>query len=109
MEWGVHVAAFGAATGLAEAQINGTASDTVDPEFWFVEDIEFIRVVDKLCGSGNLDDRTLQRLQHRWTAEQQLEIFSLCGTQSSVSYVANVARLPCEDFAARFPMRSVTT
>ncbi len=102
-EWGVHVSAFGTAAGLSAAQIDDSASDRVDPELWSSEELQLIHAIDELCTSGNLDDPTLKRFQDRWTAEQQLEIFSLCGAYSTISFVANAARLPCEDFAARFP------
>lgn len=106
-EWGVHVSAFGAATGLSAAQIDDTASNPVDSELWSAEELKLIHAIDELCTSGNLDDPTLQQFQNRWTAEQQLEIFSLCGAYSTISFVANAARLPCEDFAAHFPQAAI--
>jgi hypothetical protein len=53
-----------------------------------------------------LSGKTLVQFETDWTAEQQLEILALCGTYNTVSFVANVARLENEPFAAKFPTRS---
>ncbi|MDF1722500.1 MAG: hypothetical protein P1U65_17645, partial [Minwuia sp.] len=39
----------------------------------------------------------------------QLEVMALCGTYHTISQVANVAQLPPEAFAARFPQHGPDT
>ena len=100
-EWGVHVAIFAKAARISAAQIKATR--THDLACWSEAEQRLISVVDQLCDQGTLDDRTLGRFQTDWSSAEQLEIMALVGTYSTISFVANVARLPPEPFAAKFP------
>lgn len=100
-EWGVHVSVFAEAARFTEAQIQATRLGQSD--CWSTEELHLISVVDQLCASGVLDSETLTNFQSQWSCEQQLEIMALIGTYSTISYVANVAQLPPENFAASFP------
>jgi hypothetical protein len=102
-EWGVHVTAFSQHAGLTPAQVAATrcAADVAD--CWSAEDQLLVRVVDELCATGSLEAATLACFQQTWAVAAQLEILALCGNYHTVSFVANVARLPGEPFAARFP------
>lgn len=100
-EWGVHVAVFSKAAKLTGDQI--TATRHSDTECWTAKEQRLIATIDQLCASATLDDVKLAEFQADWNNEEQLEILALCGTYSTVSLVANVARLPPEEFAPRFP------
>ena len=102
-EWGVHVAAFGAHVGFADAEFRATRHSDHRATCWDTQESLLIEVVDELCASGTLADRLLQQFQAAFSNEQQLEVLALCGNYHTISFVANVSRLPGEDFAARFP------
>lgn len=100
-EWGVHVAIFAQAARFTDAQVRATRF--ANGHCWTVAEQELIAVVDQLCASGTLEDGCLKQFQSHWSCAQQLEILALIGTYSTISFVANVARLPAESFAAKFP------
>jgi len=101
-EWGVHVAAFAAHVGLDRSAVAATRSAVQPESAWTEREALLIRVVDGLCAAGGLDDATQTRFESSFGVEEQLEILALAGNYQTVSFVANVARLPPEPFAARF-------
>lgn len=103
-EWGVHITIFAKATGLSEEQLHATANS--DDGVWSDVELRLIRAVDQLCDTCTLDAEMLESFGGDWTKEQQLEILALVGAYTTVSLVANVARLPGEAFGARFPIVS---
>ena len=102
-EWGVHVAIFSNAARLSDDQITATRASNAD--CWSPKERRLISAIDQLCEQGTVDDAALATLQADWTKEEQLEIIALCGTYSTISMVANVARLQPENFAATFPTK----
>lgn len=102
-EWGVHVAVFAAAAEFSEAQIRATRLRKADPDCWSEEEKLLLRAVDDICDKGGVSEATLPAFEAAWSLPQQLEILALCGNYHTISFVANTARLPPEDFAARFP------
>lgn len=105
-EWGVHVAIFSQSIGLSQQQISDICAASFTPEFWSTEESCLLGVIDQLCVTGTIDDNSLADFDNYWTVEQRLEIFALCGTYHTVSYVANVAKLKPERFSAQFPQIS---
>lgn len=103
-EWGVHVAIFAQAAKLTDTQVNATRIDF--DNCWSKDERALIEAIDQLCSTGDLTESARSAFQSRWTKEQQLEILALIGTYSTISFVANVARLPAEFFAVRFPSAS---
>jgi alkylhydroperoxidase family enzyme len=102
-EWGVHVAVFAGAAKLSEAQLNATRDALIDASLWSGTEASLLRAIDQLCATGCIDALTCEQFQADWTKEQQLEIFALCGTYHTISFVANNSDLPNEAFGARFP------
>lgn len=102
-EWGVHIAVFSNAARFTKKQIRDVCSSRVDPLLWSSEELALLEAVDQLCFTGRIAGKNLVAFQQNWTVEKQLEIIALCGTYHTISFVANVAELPCEPFAARFP------
>lgn len=102
-EWGVHVTVFAEAAGFTSNQIAATVDGAPDAACWNTRDRALLAIVDALSGSGPLTDPLRVAFRDGWTVEQQLEVIALCGTYHTVSQVANVAQLPPEGFAARFP------
>ena len=103
-EWGVHVAIFAKAARLTEAQVRATQLGGAD--CWSPAELRLVSAVDQLCATGTLDSNLLAQFQSDWSNEQQLEILALVGTYSTISYVANVARLPSEPFGVNFPEKA---
>ena len=102
-EWGIHVTVFGLAAEFSKAQIKDTATTRIDHTLWSDDEINLLEAIDQICDEGRIDQSTHEQFQRRWTAVQQLEILALCGTYHTVCFVANIADLPLESFAARFP------
>lgn len=102
-EWGVHVAGFSRHVKLSAEQVEATCRTGVDAGDWPAEELLLIRVVDDLCESGSISECRLADFQQTWNLEQQLEILALCGNYHTISFVANTARLPLEEFAPEFP------
>ena len=100
-EWGVHVAIFSKAAGLTDEQVASTRVYSGD--CWSPKEQRLIAAVDQLCETATLRGNLLTQFQADWSKEEQLEIIALCGTYSTISYVANVAGLPSEAFAVKFP------
>ena len=99
----VHVAIFSAVAKLSIAEIEATRCALVDTGLWPREEACLLRAINQLCADGRVDERTHAQFARDWTREQQLEIFALCGTYQTISFVASMARLPNEPFAARYP------
>lgn len=102
-EWGVHVAGFAEHVGFTDRQIKATRLGKPDSDCWNSEESILLQSVDELCHSGRLSVETRSLFQTLFTAEQQLEIFALCGNYHTISFVANSAEIECEPFGARFP------
>lgn len=102
-EWGVHVGIFAGAAKLTPEQVAATHAPTVDPTLWAPVEARLLAAIDRLCTEAYLDDALQAAFEADWNLEQQLEILALVGTYTTISLVANVARLPGEAFAARFP------
>ena len=100
-EWGVHVAIFARAARLNEDQVRATVLD--DTKCWSPSERCLISAVDQLCDTALLDDETSAQFRADWNVQEQLEILALVGNYTTISLVANVAGLPGEPFAARFP------
>ncbi len=100
-EWGVHVAIFSKVAGLSHAEVTATRLGTATS--WSKRESRLIATIDALCETGSLDDTPLSDFQSDWSTEEQLEIMALIGAYSTISFVANVARLPPESFAVSFP------
>src|SRR6266581_2171593 len=102
-EWGVHVAAFGEACGLDRAQLEDTASSTIGPALWSEREQVLIRLVDELYETATVSDATWDQLAASWSTAQILEVIIIVGWYHLISFVANVAQVEKEPWAARFP------
>ncbi len=104
-EWGVHVAAYGAAVGLAETQLEDTASETVAQALWSEREQVLIQLVDELHETATLSDALWVQLVASWSIAQILELIIMVGWYHLISFVANAAHIEDEPWAARFPKR----
>jgi alkylhydroperoxidase family enzyme len=102
-EWGVHVTIFARAAKLSDQQVAAARDAKIEAALWSSTEANLLLAVDDLCTTGKIAPTTLASFQEDWNLEQQLEIFALCGTYSTISFVANNADLPLEPFGARFP------
>jgi len=103
-EWGVHIAFFADKVELNETQIRSLVLGGADDVCW-TEPGErlLIEMCDALHKQCQISDALWARLIGEFSEEALLEIMMLCGFYRTVSYLTNGAKLPSEDFAARFP------
>jgi 4-carboxymuconolactone decarboxylase len=102
-EWGVHVAAFGAAVGLAPEALRATATGSANDPAWSERDALLIRLADELHHTSRVTDELWGALAAHWEAPQILELLSIAGFYHLIAYLANGARVALEPWAARFP------
>jgi hypothetical protein len=99
----VHVTAFAAKANLTDAQIESTLHEQQDLSTWPEHLALLLEVCDGLCRHGRLEPTLRERLQHRWEADAQLEIFALVGFYHTISNIANAADMGLEPWGRRFP------
>jgi alkylhydroperoxidase family enzyme len=102
-EWGVHVAAFGQAVGLAESQLQATATASAEAALWSEREKLLIQLVDELHETATVSDGLWEKLRVHWSDSQLIELLVLVGWYHLISFVANAARVVREDWAERFP------
>lgn len=105
-EWGVHVAAFGEACGLDEAQLKDTTSAIIEPALWSERERVLIRLVDEFHETATLSDATWEQLVANWSITQILELMIIVGWYHLISFVANAAQIEQEPWAAHFPKQA---
>jgi alkylhydroperoxidase family enzyme len=101
-EWGVHVAAFAQAAGFDERQMAAIAGSDADLASLQERDRLLVRMVDELHETCDVSDALWTELAARWTVPQLIELLVLAGWYRAISYVCRVARVPLEDWQARF-------
>jgi len=62
-------------------------------------------MVDELHETCDVSDTLWAELAQQWTPPQLLELLMLAGWYRAISYVCRVARVPFEQWQARFPAR----
>jgi alkylhydroperoxidase family enzyme len=102
-EWGVHVAVFAHAAGLAGDAVRAIVRGTSDDPCWTAREALLIRLVDALHDTAGIDDPLWSALKGEFSDEQLIELIVLTGFYHTVSFVANSLCLPPEQHAARFP------
>jgi alkylhydroperoxidase family enzyme len=100
-EWGVHASAFGAAVGLTDAQVAATA--TGDATVLADDARVVLLLADALHRSSTVTDELFDELSRHFTQEQIIELCLTAGWYHAISYVIGAARVPLEEWAARFP------
>jgi 4-carboxymuconolactone decarboxylase len=101
-EWGVHIAAFGDAAGFSATDRRVMASVTEDLEPLAPRDRLLVQLVDQLHDTSHVDDALWEALIAHWSSPQLIELMMLAGWYHAVSYVCNAARVPLEEWAARW-------
>jgi 4-carboxymuconolactone decarboxylase len=101
-EWGVHVSAFAREAGFTDAQTSAIAGPGVDDTALTPRDCLLVRMVDELHDTGTVSDALWPQLAAVWSAAQLVELLLLAGWYHAISYVCNAARIPPEDWAARW-------
>ena len=102
-EWGVHVAAFGAAAGLDDEQVAATYAAEPPPGLWSAREDLLLRAVDELHDHGRLGDALWGALVRHFDERQLLEVLVLCGWYRLISLVANGVRVEHEAWAPALP------
>jgi 4-carboxymuconolactone decarboxylase len=102
-EWGVHARIFGKAAALDVHQQAATVTGDAGWPGWTETDRLLIRMVDELHDSAHLSDDLWAAMATQWTADQLLHLIALAGWYHLISFLANGARVPLEDFGVRFP------
>lgn len=101
-EWGVHVAAFGKAAGFDEAQNAAIAAEEPDWSVLTERDRLLVGMVDQLHDTAQVSDTLWRGMQSQWSPPQLLELLMLAGWYHAISYVCNAARVPLENWGARW-------
>ncbi|MDP3821223.1 MAG: carboxymuconolactone decarboxylase family protein [Burkholderiales bacterium] len=101
-EWGVHVAAFGEAAGFSPAQNAAIADPEADDAVLTERDRLLVEMADELHDTATVSDALWPRLAAVWSPPQLVELLMLAGWYHAISYVCNAARVPLEDWAARW-------
>ena len=101
-EWGVHVAAFGEAAGFSPEQNAAIAEPGADHTVLTERDRLLVRMADELHDTATISDALWPQLAAVWTPPQLVELLMLAGWYHAISYVCNAARVPLEDWAARW-------
>ncbi|MGO9451802.1 MAG: carboxymuconolactone decarboxylase family protein [Candidatus Binataceae bacterium] len=102
-EWGGHARVFGAAAALEEAHLRSSAIGNAEDSCWTDSDRLLIRMVDELHDAGKITDDLWAAMAPRWSVEQMLELMVLAGWYHAISFLANGARVPLEEWGIRFP------
>lgn len=101
-EWGVHVAAFGKAAGFSPKQNDAIADPDADDAVLTARDRLLVQMADELHDTATVSDALWAELAAVWTPPQLIELLMLAGWYHAISYVCNAARVPLEDWAARW-------
>jgi alkylhydroperoxidase family enzyme len=105
-EWGVHVAAFGAAVGLTPEALRATATCSSGDSVWNEREALLLRLADELHHTSRVSDELWTELSARWEVPQLLELLTIAGFYHLIAYVANGAGVALEPWAARFPPKA---
>lgn len=100
-EWGVHVTAFSQTAGLLEEEVHATKNPLSEGN-WSEQDALLLTMIDQLQEKSDVEDATWEQASQIWDTAQLLEILLVAGWYRTISYVCNAARIPLEDWAARF-------
>ncbi|WP_028080727.1 carboxymuconolactone decarboxylase family protein [Solimonas soli] len=103
-EWGVHVAAYGEASGWTAAERAATLEVPVRSPAWTREERLAIALVDALHDANDIDDALWAALAACYADEQLIELIMLSGLYHAVSFLCLGLRLPLEHGAPRFTM-----
>lgn len=102
-EWGVHAVVFGKPLGLTEVQLASTVHGHAEDSVWSEVERAVFRLADELHTGSTVSEELFGALQATFSAEEILELCMTSGWYHAISYVINVARVPLEPWAARFP------
>jgi len=105
-EWGVHVAAFARAAGLAAAEIAATVSGD-RAALPGADDQALFALCEALHRTATVDDALWDQLAAAFAPDQLVELVALAGQYHAIAYLANALGIECEPGAPRF--RSTTT
>jgi 4-carboxymuconolactone decarboxylase len=101
-EWGVHVAAFSQAAGFTPEQNAAIADPSADDSALTPRDRLLVQFVDELHEGATVGDGLWTGMAALWDTQQLIELMMLAGWYHAIAYVCNAARVPLEDWAARW-------
>ena len=104
-EWGVHVTAFSEAAGFTPEQQAAIANPQDTLAALPPRDRLLVRLCDQLHATATVGDALWSELAAEWSSAQLIELLMLAGWYRAISYVCNAARVPLENWAARWPDR----
>jgi alkylhydroperoxidase family enzyme len=103
-EWGVHVALFAERAGFGATEVAATVGGRADADCWSAPEQALVAVIDDLVAHRTIGDETWQAMARHFDDLQILEAIALVGYYHTISFLCNGLRLPCEPYAARFPV-----
>jgi 4-carboxymuconolactone decarboxylase len=102
-EWGVHVAAFGQATGLSPEKLSATANAPAESPVWSERETLLIQMVDQLHTTAKLSPELWGKMIQHWDNQQILELIVTVGWYHTISFVANGLQIELEAWGTNFP------
>ena len=102
-EWGVHAVAFGRPLGLDEEQLRSTVHGGSVDRCWNREQACVFALADQLHHTSAISDQLWLELCEHSCDAPIIELIATAGWYHLIAYVCNAARVPREEWAARFP------
>lgn len=102
-EWGVHVTAFAKAAGFSDEQVAAFTARPARLGELTPRDALLVRMADELHETSAVSEALWRELAAHWQPPQLLELLMLAGWYHAIAYVCNAARVPLEQWQARFP------
>ena len=103
-EWGVHVALFAERVGFGATETAATVTGGAQAECWSLPEQALLALVDDLVDRRTIGDEAWRALAAHFDEAQILEAIAIVGYYHTISFLCNGLRLPCEPYAARFPV-----
>ena len=103
-EWGVHVVAYG--PGRSASATNSSLRQSLETRatrFGPGRERAVFNLADELHHTSTVSDELFKELERHFDTAQIIELCLTSGWYHTLAYVINVARIPLEPWAARFP------
>ena len=107
-EWGVHVAAFGAAVGLSREKLAATVTQDATADIWTQRESLVIQLVDELHDTATISDVLWGDMREHWSELAIMELIVCTGFYRMISYIANGLNIEQEPWAANFRVQNTT-
>ncbi len=102
-EWGVHVAYFGATSGLSESQVAATVTDSDPSPAWTQRQRAIIAIADAVVAQRSLDDDEDRRIRAVLTDAERVEFLAVASLYLGIAALCHVLDIPREEGTPGLP------